>query len=155
MLLPLGQMPRNLTLNYGNVVAPMAIGTLTVAAAGNTVNYNGTTQNVSGLNYYNLSISGSGTKTLLAATTVNAAGVLTLNSGVLEIGTFNLTINNTATNAIQGTYGETSMIGTDNTGYVVQTCATLTSYLVPNRSSVSAFNYYSPVLLHQYLLPVQ
>jgi hypothetical protein len=51
--------------------ATPTISTLTATAPGNTVNYNGGTQSVKGTTYSNLTLSGSGIKTLGAVMTVN------------------------------------------------------------------------------------
>jgi hypothetical protein len=78
------------------------INTLTATATGNTVTYNGSgDQTVKNTTYYNLTISGDGTKTLGGSTTVT--GVLTLTNGVLAATSSNLlSITNTATSAITG-----------------------------------------------------
>jgi hypothetical protein len=56
------------TLNIGGT---SGITTLTATATGNTVNYNGTAQTVKAITYYNLTLSGSGIKTLTGLTTIN------------------------------------------------------------------------------------
>lgn len=84
------------------ITSASAINTLTATAAGNTVNYSGSgDQTVKNTTYSNLTVSGSGTKTLNGGTTVT--GVLTLTNGVLSTTTDNLlSITNTATSAISG-----------------------------------------------------
>ena len=78
------------------------INSLVATAIGNTINYNGTgDQTVKNTTYYNLTISGGGTKTLGGATTVS--GVLALSDGVLATTSSNLlSVTNTATSAITG-----------------------------------------------------
>ncbi|MEI9921717.1 MAG: PKD-like domain-containing protein [Bacteroidota bacterium] len=67
------------------------ITTLTASAAGNTVTYNGTAQTVKGVDYVNLVLSGSSTKTL-QATTANVAGNFTMIGSVTTATVTNLTI---------------------------------------------------------------
>ncbi len=111
----------------------------------NTIDFNGSAaQTIPVFNYYSLSISNGGTKTLQGATTLNASGILTLNSGILEIGNYNLTIANSATNAIQGTFSSSCMIATDGTGYLIRNDATPLPISYPI-GSANTSNYYSPV----------
>jgi hypothetical protein len=67
-----------------------------------TIDYNAVgAQNVTPITYNNLTISGSGTKTLTAAATVT--GIFTLNGGILATTATNLlSVTNSATNAISG-----------------------------------------------------
>ncbi|MBI3811724.1 MAG: hypothetical protein HY283_05915, partial [Nitrospirae bacterium] len=83
----------NSTLNVSGAL--LATGSLTANANPNTVNYNGTgAQTVKGTTYYHLTINkSSGTATLGAATTVN--GNLTITSGTLSDGNFQITGNGT------------------------------------------------------------
>ncbi|MFI5253639.1 MAG: T9SS type A sorting domain-containing protein [Bacteroidota bacterium] len=123
------------TLNLGGT---STITTLTATGAGNTVNYNGAGQTVHGNNYYNLTLSGSGTNVLQAATTT-ISGNLTLSgtavattvanlaiTGNLTVGTgttftvagFNLTV--TGTTSVTGTLTHSSATGTKTyTGNVI------------------------------------
>jgi redox-regulated HSP33 family molecular chaperone len=80
--------------------------------ATSTVNYDGTTQSVSGESYGNLTVSDSGTATLAATGTT--AGNLTVSSGTLDLASFTvdrassggtLTVSNGATLALGGTNG--------------------------------------------------
>lgn len=84
------------------ITSASAINTLTATAAGNTVNYSGLgDQTIKNITYSNLTVSGSGTKTLSGGTTVT--GILTLTNGVLSTTTDNLlSITNSATSAISG-----------------------------------------------------
>jgi hypothetical protein len=81
----------NSTINISGSV--LTTGTLTASAIGNTVNYNANAaQTVEApTTYYNLTISGSNTKTLGGAITVN--GSLTVNNGTLADGGFQVTGN--------------------------------------------------------------
>ena len=80
----------NGTLNYGNAASPMGVGILTATANPNLVNYNlANPQNVNGTTYYNLTLSGSGLKTMLAGITVNnnlaISGTATLYTNTFQI----------------------------------------------------------------------
>ena len=100
----------NSTLNAGGSV--LTTGTLTASATGNTVNYSANAaQTVEApVTYYNLSISGSNTKTLVGAITVN--GSLAINNGILADGGFQITGN--ATGALTLAAGTTLRLGTTN-----------------------------------------
>ncbi|KAF2339570.1 beta strand repeat-containing protein, partial [Flavobacterium ginsenosidimutans] len=81
----------NATLNYGgtSAIAP----TLTATASGNTVNYNGSAnQTIKATSYYNLTISGTNTKSLAVATIVS--NNLSIQSGsTLDVTTSNYALN--------------------------------------------------------------
>jgi hypothetical protein len=139
----------------GNITGSGAItsGTGTISIAGNfsnsgtftcgtgTVNYNGTSQQVKGTTYYNLTLSNGGTKSLQAAAQVNRT--LTLNTGILELGNYNLYINYDVAAAITGAaFGASNMIATDGTGYLYKN-ATSAQTLYP----IGGGGYYSPVTL--------
>ena len=139
----------------GNGVITSGTGTITVtgnwtnsavfACGTGTVNYNGVNQITSGQTYYNLIISGGGTKTLSWTTAVNS--ILTLTSGILQLGNNNLTIaNTTGISAITGTFSAANMIETNGTG----------SLIVSSNTNNNSFNgtypvgngaYYDPVIL--------
>jgi autotransporter-associated beta strand protein len=139
----------DLTISAGTLVAPST----TMYIAGDftnngaftnnngTINLNGTgAQAISGEAYYNLTLSNGGIKTLQGGASLNSSGVLTLTSGVLELGNYNLTINNTAVGAIAGTFGTSNMISTNSTGYLIR----------PASASVITYplgggGYYSPI----------
>jgi hypothetical protein len=74
----------------------------TTLSSGSTVNYDNTgAQTVAAQSYSNLIISGSGTKTLAAATSVS--GTITLTSGILATSAANLlSVTNTSSTAISG-----------------------------------------------------
>jgi hypothetical protein len=78
-------------LNISAATVP-TITTLTTTAAGNTVNYSGASQTVKVTTYSSLVLSGSGTKTIGGAITVNSN--LSIASGILaNLGTFTHTAN--------------------------------------------------------------
>jgi hypothetical protein len=82
-------------LQVGGSMFSSANGTLT-SVAGSTVEYNGAAQTVQALGYNNLTLSGSGTKTLTANTTVG--GNLTIGDGVtFTIGAFTFAVTGTTT----------------------------------------------------------
>jgi hypothetical protein len=117
-------------LNLGG--ANNAITTFTTqVGSGSTVTYNRVgDQTVFGsANYRNLTFSGDGNKVLQAAATVNNS--LTLNSGVFQIGNFNLTLADNTAAAVQGTPSGTSMVETNGTGYVIRNAIATTPILFP------------------------
>lgn len=125
--------------------AANALTTLTTTAgSGSTVTYNRAgDQTVFGSNnYINLTISGGGNKSLQAVSAV--ATTLTLNSGVLQLGNNNLTLNNNAVTAVQGTLSGTSMVETNGNGYVIRNAAATTPILFP----VGSNSLYSPVSIN-------
>ncbi|MEI6754775.1 MAG: T9SS type A sorting domain-containing protein, partial [Paludibacter sp.] len=75
-----------------NIGGTSGITTLTATTTGNTVNYNGAAQTVKTGNYYNLTLSGSGTKTLLTGTTL-IGGNFTLSGTASTTGVVGLTVN--------------------------------------------------------------
>ncbi|HOC37552.1 MAG TPA: hypothetical protein PKL74_10850, partial [Tenuifilaceae bacterium] len=105
-----------------------------------TVNYNNSgNQNVGAYAYYNLTISGGGNKLLSNNTIVNRT--LTLNSGVLQLGGYNLTLATAASsNILGGPFSSTCMVETNGTGYLQQQVPTA-PYTVPIGSNST----YSPV----------
>ncbi len=87
---------------------------LTATASGNTVTYNSTagSQTIVGTTYENLTIDKTGqTGTLGADTTIQSTGVLTITAGTLQLSTFSLTDNGTA--SITGTLNDNSATGTN------------------------------------------
>ena len=81
--------------------------------ATSTVTYNGINQQVGGYVYNNLIFNGGGTKTLTGAASVG--GTLTLTSGIVRLGNFDLTLTNTT--AIGGApFSTTKMVETNGTG---------------------------------------
>jgi hypothetical protein len=79
------------------------------------------------------------------ATTV--ASVLNLLSGNLTLGTNNLTITNTASGAITGSFSNSNMIIADNTGQLVRATVTGTSYIYPIGDATGSLDY-SPVSIN-------
>lgn len=67
------------TLNYNNAAAPMSSGNLTATGLNNTVNYGGANQAVRSAAYHNLTIGGTGTKTI---PDVSVAGNLSRNAAI-------------------------------------------------------------------------
>lgn len=102
----------------GTAVFPTVVTNNFSSTAGNTVEFYGAgSYNIPALlsNFQNLTISGTGTKTLLANTTVNL--VLSQNAGILDIGNFNLIL--PIGNTLAGNAGSASnMIRTSGTGVI-------------------------------------
>jgi len=96
------------TLIIGGVVTNTA-GTFTPGTS--TVNYSGTGQNIAPVNYYNLTLSGSGTKNMVNVS--NIGGTLTIGNGItLADGGYTLTANGDVSNS--GTHsgaGKISLTG--------------------------------------------
>ena len=98
-------------LQVGGSLFTAATGTLTAPTG--TVEYNGASQSVEALPYNNLSLSGSGTKTLAATTTVS--GDITVGDNVdFTVGGVSLTVNG-ATTIGGGTSGSLSITSTAGT----------------------------------------
>ncbi|MHC1703482.1 MAG: beta strand repeat-containing protein [Tenuifilaceae bacterium] len=122
----------------------------TTAASGSVVNYNRAgNQQVFAGTYQNLTISNGGTKTLAGNITIGtaAAGILTLDSGILQLSNYNLTIANNSPAAIVGAFDASHMIATDGpltgTGYLQKngTIATDFQIIYP----VGSGGYYTPM----------
>lgn len=77
-----------------NIGGTSAITTLTASSSGNTVNFSGAAQTVNVSSYYNLTISGSGNKTM--AGNVSVGGTLNLAAGTFIVGGNILTLNGSA-----------------------------------------------------------
>jgi hypothetical protein len=127
------------TLNLGGT--GNAITSLTTSANGSMVNYNraGDQQVLSSTNYQNLTISNGGNKSLQGTSTI--AGVLTLTSGILQLGNYDLILTNNAVNTIQGTLNAASMIETNGPGNFIRN----TTANLPIVFPVGSGGYYSPV----------
>ena len=108
----------NSTLNYGGGSNPMGSGVFTASAV-NTVNYNGAGQTVDATTYYNLTLSGNGTKAMPATATVThdfiissgaavtAGAALTVGGNWTELGSFaqgagTVTLNSAGAQTISG-----------------------------------------------------
>ncbi|OQC65230.1 MAG: hypothetical protein BWX49_00057 [Bacteroidetes bacterium ADurb.Bin008] len=132
----------NGTLNVGGTITG---GTITSTAGGGgtpargTVNYNGAgNQAMGNYTYYNLTVSNGGTKSLQGNTTVTNS--LTLNSGVLDIGNYNLTLN--AASIVDGIpFSNTNMIVTSGTGFVIRNANLGLPVIYP----IGSDGYYDPV----------
>lgn len=132
----------NGTLNVGGTITG---GTITSTAGGGgtptrgTVNYNGAgNQNIGTYTYYNLTVSNGGIKSLQGNTTVTNS--LTLNSGILDIGNNNLTLN-AASIAAGAPFSNTNMIATSGTGFVIQNANLGLPVIYP----IGSDGYYDPV----------
>lgn len=79
------------TLNIGSTASGLTLKTLVATATGNTVNYNGAAQTVKPNAYCNLTLSGSGIKTLQTGTTT-LSGNLTLSGSATATAVTGLTI---------------------------------------------------------------
>src|SRR5664280_1283588 len=109
-----------------------------------TVNYNGAAQNAAGLIYNNLIISGGNTKTLNGAASVG--GTLTLTSGVLRLGTNNLTLTNIT--AVAGApFSSTNMIETNNTGRFIRSATASNPQFNLLTYPIGSNGYYNPLII--------
>lgn len=136
-----GALAHNLNLGGAN----NAIGTFnTTAASGSTVNYNGAgdQQVFASANYRNLTISGGGNKTLQGAVTVN--NIITFNTGVFQLGNYNLTVVDNTVAAFSGTLNALNMVETNGTGYIVRNANATKPTLFP----VGSAGYYAPVTIN-------
>lgn len=99
----------NHILNLGG--ATNAISTFTTAAVASTVNYNraGAQTIFTSTNYRNLTVSGSGTKTLQGNTTVN--NDLNISEGTLEVNSRTFTVNGNT--FVSGTFSDNNNTGTN------------------------------------------
>ena len=99
-----------------------------------------------GGNLLNLTINKTGTNSTVnlgGPITLAATGILTLTSGVLEIGNYNLTLTNNA--AIVGSpFSAANMIATDGTGYLIKNVAAAATQAL---NPIGAGGYYSPMTL--------
>lgn len=133
------------TLNVGGTITG---GTITSVLGGGasaptsgTVNYNNAVaQNIGAYTYYNLTTSNGGTKTLSGNTFVS--NNLTLNSGAIQLGDYNLALTSTASNAIQGaSFDVTNSVETNGLGYLIRPAATTLPIAFP----IASDGHYSPV----------
>ena len=139
------------TLNIGGNVTNTA-GSFTTGTG--TVNYNGSVQTTASVNYYNLTLSGSGAKTLQSGTTsignnlvlsgtasaimaanLSVTGSLTIGSGTSFSNASNYTLGITGTTAISGTYTDGST-GAKSFGGDI----TLNTGSVWNETAISAYS---------------
>jgi fibronectin-binding autotransporter adhesin len=114
--------------------------------------YNGSAPQVTGTaimqlgSSNNLTINNTAGVTLSVNTILGASGVLTLSNGILNLGTFNLTLNNTAVGAISGG-SASSYVVANSTGQLIRAIATAGYPLAYNFTVGDASNY-SPVSLN-------
>ena len=87
-----------------NLGGTSGITNLTANAVGNTVNYNGTGQTVNPINYYNLSLSGSGTKAISSSISIAGNLSISVTKAGLTNG-INVTTNGLTLEGISKTYG--------------------------------------------------
>jgi len=86
----------NATLNYSNTNTLMGTGILTAAASENTVNYSGTgAQTIKAANYYHLTSSSTGARTLPNTGTVGISGVFTPGTNAYTIANSTINFNGT------------------------------------------------------------
>jgi hypothetical protein len=84
-----------------------------------TVNYNNAgSQSIGAYTYYNLTISGGGTKTMAGNVTVN--NILNLADGNLSLGSSNYNLTIAATGSITGSYDNSHMIVCDGSGSLIR-----------------------------------
>lgn len=108
------------TLSLGNtgdpteVLFPLNYTSITLDNASTIVYQSNNSQSIADLSYGNLEIDGGGVKSLTSATTVN--NTLTLTSGNLSIGDYDLTLYN----PVAGSFDGSHMIVTGGTGYLVK-----------------------------------
>jgi hypothetical protein len=99
-----------------------------------------------GANLLNLTINKTGTNAIVnlgGPLTLATTGVLTLTSGVLEIGNNNLTLLNNGATAIAGApFSSSKMIATDGTGYLIKNVGSSQTL-----NPIGAGGYYSPMIL--------
>jgi hypothetical protein len=108
-----------------------------------TVTYNGSAQLAGGYSYYNLVINGGSTKTLDASATV--ANTLTLTSGIIRLGAYDLTI--TSANAVGGSpFSVTKMIETDGAGRFIRS-GSLNNNAFNQTYPVGSNGYYNPLVI--------
>jgi gliding motility-associated-like protein len=118
-----------------------------ILADNSTVNYalNGA-QNVEGLTYGNLTVSGGSTKTMQGSVNVNT--LLNLNNGNLSLGSsnYNLTIGNGA--SVAGSFDNSHMIVCDGTGIVIKQDNDAASFIMIY--PVGTGTYYTPMTISSF-----
>ncbi len=113
----------NGTINVGETITG---GGITSAAGGGasaptsgTVNYNASgPQNIGAYTYYNLTISGGGTKTMTGNVTVN--NILNLADGNISLGASNYNLTVASGGSVTGSFDENHMIVCDGTGSFIR-----------------------------------
>jgi hypothetical protein len=93
----------------------------------NTTSYSGTAaQIIAQAPYHNLTINGSGVKSLEGNASLSSSGILTLTSGILDLNSKTLTLNNSATSAISLTSGRMRSETAGTYGYLAWNIGTAT-----------------------------
>lgn len=140
-------------LNVGGTVSGGTISSASggyIALTSGTVNYNGSGQTVGSYNYYNLTLSGSGTKTLGGNTTVSQ--ILSMEgTASLSLGGFTLTYGSAATIQYKGTSSRTTGVEFPNGfagsgGLIVDQGAGNTVTLNANKTALTNINIKSGTL---------
>jgi hypothetical protein len=125
----------NASLDLGGT---SAITTFTASNNGNTVNYSGGAQSVKAVTYFNLTISGSGNKTM--AGNVIVSGTLTLSAGTLSAGANTLTLNGPTIAGTPSSLTTTSssnlVFGGTSAGVLIPTSVTALSGLSITNTSI-------------------
>jgi hypothetical protein len=132
----------NSTLNYTNATSPFTgLGVLNATATVNTVNYNGAgAQSICASNYYNLTISNGGVKSLSGNVSVSNTLLFNSDNTFLSLGAYSLTL---------GTAGTISngsslrYIQTDGTGILIKQGNTATDFKI--NYPIGSGGYYTPM----------
>ncbi|MEI6678011.1 MAG: cadherin-like domain-containing protein, partial [Mariniphaga sp.] len=143
-----GGLCNNITINSSAILTITGSNTLIVSGnwansgtfTGNTstVNFNGTTQSIGAGPFYNLTLSGTGTKTLGAATTAN--GALAINSGVtLATANNGLTLGGNFVNSGTFTGGSSSITITGTTAQSIGVFTTTGTITISKNSGTATF----------------
>ncbi|WP_116789492.1 T9SS sorting signal type C domain-containing protein [Flavobacterium psychrotrophum] len=148
----------NLTINGTGAIIPASINIAGNLITNQAVNFAGTTVNMIGTeaagqriggtvspSFNNLTVNKpSGSGTLILQNNIAVTGTLTLNSGLLDIASYNLTL---GANAVAGTFSTTSMIDADGTGRVIRPYTGVGSYTFPIGETTSNTSY-SPLTIN-------
>ncbi len=111
-----GAFTHNIAGDWTNNGGTFTYGTGTVVFDGTgSQNINGTAASQT---FNNLTLNQTSGMSVVLACTLTVSSTLTLTSGVLTIGNYNLLLSNQAANAIAGSYRSTAMIQTSGTGYL-------------------------------------
>ncbi|MDX2191078.1 MAG: hypothetical protein SFY32_14550 [Bacteroidota bacterium] len=133
-------------VSFANPTAPTVTNLIT-STIGNTFEYSGSNQNIRGLVYNNLKLSGGGFNSLLGNTTVT--GNLDLQSGITNLSTFNLDLTPNAT-IVGNTFSNNNMLATNSTGKLILAFNSLPSgqilFPIGTRTAIGS-NFYSPVAI--------
>jgi hypothetical protein len=111
-------------------------------ATSGVVTYNAAASHIVAGTYNNLTKTGGGTSTLCGDVTVS--NILSLNTGIIRLSNSDLTVSNTASAAITGTFGATNMIETDGDGMLIKYGTDLGLSIV---YPIGSAGYYTPMSL--------